>query len=221
MAAIPSDNQDLHGNAPDRARVALLIIDMINALDFPGNEELVRQSVSLGRNVAALKRRCCEAGIPAIYINDNQGKWRSDFAAVIRHCDRLGAPGREMVQQVLPNADDYLVLKPKHSAFYATPLDTLLQYIGVETLILAGISSNSCILLTASDAYVRDYKLFIPSDCVAGLNAEQHSKSLELMKSNFAAKTDESTKLDLRGWQESQKRIAFTTDQAAEEVRSK
>jgi nicotinamidase-related amidase len=199
MAATPSDNQDLHGNAPDRCPVVLLLVDMINALDFPGNEELVRESFRLGRNVAVLKRRCREAGIPAIYVNDNQGKWRSDFAAVIRHCDREGVPGREMVRQVLPGSEDYLVLKPKHSAFYATPLDTLLQYIGVETLILTGISSNSCILLTASDAYVRDYKLFIPSDCVAGHDAEQHRKSLELMKCNFAANVNESGLLDLRG----------------------
>ncbi len=199
MAATPNDNPDLHGNAPDRCPVALLIVDMINALDFPGNEELVRESSRLGRNVAALKRRCREAGIPVIYINDNQGKWRSDFAAVVRHCDREGIPGRGMVRQVLPDAEDYLVLKPKHSAFYATPLDTLLQYIGVEKLIIAGISSNSCILLTASDAYVRDYKLFIPSDCVAGQNAEEHRRSLELMKSNFAANVDESARLDLRG----------------------
>src|SRR5581483_4933613 len=198
MAATPSDNQDLHGNAPDRCRIALLIVDMINALDFPGNEELVRQSSTLGRNVAALKRRCRAAGIPAIYINDNYGKWRSDFTAVIRHCDREGVPGRAMVRQVLPDAGDYLVLKPKHSAFYATPLDTLLQYIGVDTLILAGVSSNSCVLLTASDAYVRDYKLFIPSDCVAGQDAEQHRKSLELMKSNFAANIDQSATLDLQ-----------------------
>jgi nicotinamidase-related amidase len=199
MTATSSDNQDLHGNAPDRCQVVLLIVDMINALDFPGNEELIRESSRLGRNVAVLKRRCREAGIPAIYVNDNQGKWRSDFAAVIRHCDREGVPGREMVRQVLPDLEDYLVLKPKHSAFYATPLDTLLQYIGVETLILTGISSNSCILLTASDAYVRDYKLFIPSDCVAGHDAEQHRKSLELMKCNFAANINESGLLDLRG----------------------
>ncbi len=198
MAAKPSRNQDLHGNAPDRCRVALLIVDMINALEFPGNEELIRESSRLGRNVAGLKRRCRDAGIPAIYVNDNHGKWRSDFSAVIRHCDRDGAPGRDMVRQVLPDADDYLVLKPKHSAFYATPLDTLLQYIEVETLILTGISSNSCILFTASDAYVRDYELFIPADCVAGQNAEQHGKSLDLMRCNFAAKIEESASLDLQ-----------------------
>jgi len=198
MAAASNHDQDLHGNAPDRCRVALLIVDMINPLDFAGNDELVRESVRLGRNVAKLKQRCREAGIPAIYVNDNQGRWRSDFAAVVRHCDREGVPGREMVRRVFPDGDDYLVLKPKHSAFYATPLDTLLQYIGVNSLILTGIASNSCIMLTASDAYVRDFRLFIPSDCVAGQNAEQHGKSLDLMRCNFAANTDESTRLDLQ-----------------------
>lgn len=208
MAATPRENQDLHGNAPDRCRVALLIVDMINALDFPGNDQLVRESVRLGRSVATLKRRCHNTGIPVIYVNDNQGKWRSDFAAVIRHCAREGAPGSEMVQQVLPGDEDYLVLKPKHSAFYATPLDTLLQYIGVETLLLTGISSNSCILLTASDAYVRDYKLLIPSDCVAGLDEEQHRKSLQLMKCNFAANIEDSGKLDLRQLLSGERRVA-------------
>lgn len=197
MASRSSHNEDLHGNAPDRSRVALVIVDMINALDFPGKEELVRGSVRLGNSVARLKQSCRETGIPAIYVNDNQGKWRSDFGAVIRHCDREGVPGQAMVRQVLPADDDYLVLKPKHSAFYATPLDTLLQYIGVESLILTGISTNSCILLTASDAYVRDYRLFIPGDCVAGQNSEDHRKTLDLMRKNFSADITDAAKLDL------------------------
>lgn len=197
MTSTRRDSEDLHGNAPDCANAALLIVDMINALDFPDNEELIRDSLRLGRAVAHLKERCSAAGIPTIYVNDNQGKWRSDFEAVIRHCDREGVAGRDMVRQILPAADDYLVLKPKHSAFYATPLDTLLQYIGVHALILAGISTNSCVLLTASDAYVRDYSLYIPSDCVAGQDREQHRKSLQLMEWNFGAIVCPSDELDL------------------------
>lgn len=197
MASPGHNNEDLHGNAPDRSSLALLIIDMINALEFPGNEQLVRDCRRLGHAVALLKERCRSANIPAIYVNDNQGKWRSDFDAVIRHCEREGSPGREMVRQVLPTPDDYLVLKPKHSAFYATPLDTLLQYIGVDSLIIAGISTNSCVLLTASDAYVRDYHIHIPSDCVAGQNYEQHRKSLELMAVNFGAMIRPSEELNL------------------------
>ena len=49
-----------------------------------------------------------------------------------------------MIQALLPEQQDYVVLKPKHSAFYATPLDTLLEYIGVKNVILAGITTNAC-----------------------------------------------------------------------------
>jgi isochorismate hydrolase len=105
---------------------------------------------------------------------------------------------RAIVQQRVPGPDDYIVLKPKHSAFYATPLDTLLQYIGVRNLILAGITTNACVMSTASDAYVRDLHLFVPADCVAALNRKQQRYSLELMKKNFDADTTASTHLNLK-----------------------
>jgi nicotinamidase-related amidase len=95
-------NQDLHGNAPDRSRIVLLLVDVINNLDFPRNEKLVGESVKLGERIAELKRRCRHAGIPAIYVNDNYGRWRSDFPEVLRHSIRSNAPGRAMVEQLLP-----------------------------------------------------------------------------------------------------------------------
>lgn len=189
MSSFRRTSEDLHGNAPDRSRAALLIVDMINDLDFPANQELLRQSKALGRNIANLKSRCRQAGIPAIYINDNRGRWRSDFDEVIRFCTRPESLGREMVQQILPAAEDYLILKPKHSIFFATPLDVLLEYMGVESLVLTGLSTNSCILLSASDAHVRDYQLFVPADCVAGQTEEDHRTSLVVMEKNFSAIT--------------------------------
>ncbi len=188
---------DLHGNAPDRSPVVLLLIDVINDLDFPGNEKLVRDSETLSRRIANLKRQCRLAGIPTIYVNDNFGKWRSDFPEVVRHCIRATAPGREMVKALLPDPEDYVVLKPKHSAFYATPLETLLEYIGAETVILSGITTNACVMITASDVYVRDFRLFVPSDCVAALTEEDQQKALELMQKNFHANTTPADELDL------------------------
>jgi isochorismate hydrolase len=73
------------------------------------------------------KKNCKDAGIPVISVNDNRGKWRSDFSAVLSHCLRPDSPGCPMVRQLIPEASDYIVLKPKHSAFYATPLDTLFR----------------------------------------------------------------------------------------------
>ena len=190
--------EDLHGNAPDNSSAALLLIDVINDLDFPDNEELVRESVGLGTRIAALKRRCMGARIPAIYVNDNRGRWRSNFREVLDHCLSPDSLGREMVAQLVPSAEDYIVLKPKHSAFYATPLDALLAHMGVRTLILTGITTNACVILTAGDAYVRDYGLIVPPDCVAALSRSDQRDALDLMRKNFEADARVSGDLDLK-----------------------
>ena len=115
-------HDDLHGNVPDQSQVVLLLIDVINDLSFPDNQDFVRRSVALAKSIAKLKKRCKKLGIPAIYVNDNRGRWRSDISAVLRHCLRAQSPGREMTKLLVPEADDYIVFKPKHSPFYASPL---------------------------------------------------------------------------------------------------
>lgn len=175
----------------------LLIVDMINDLNFPGNEELVRHSEELGRTVRRLKDRCRDAGIPTIYVNDNIGKWRSDFAGVVQHCLAPESSGASMVRHILPDEDDLLVLKPKHSIFYATPLDELLQERNARSLIMVGLSTHSCILVSVSDAYMRDYRILVPRDCVAGQNEREHCATLKLMESNFKVDTRASSELDL------------------------
>jgi nicotinamidase-related amidase len=118
-------NQDLHGNAPDSCPVVLLLVDVLNDVDFPGNSQLLKSIRALGKNISALKKRCKDAGLPVIYVNDNRDKWRSDFSVVLSHCLRPDSPGRPMISQLIPEAS--VVLKPKHSAFCTTPLDTLIS----------------------------------------------------------------------------------------------
>ena len=187
----------LDGNTPDRSNAVLILVDVINALDFPGNEEIVRKSVPLAKAIGRLKVRCKRAGIPAVYVNDNYGKWRSDFSAVLRHSLADGSPGREMVQLLVPDPDDYIILKPKHSAFYATPLDTTLTYIGARNVIVTGLTTNACVLLTVADLYVREHNLFVPQDCVQALNAKDHQRALQLMRDSYAADTTISSRLPL------------------------
>lgn len=160
-------NEDLHGNAPDSCPVALLLVDVLNDVDFPGNSQLLKSINSFGKNISVLKKRCKDASIPVIYVNDNRGKWRSDFSAVLSYGLRPDSPGCPMVSQLISDASEYIVLKPKHSAFYATPLDTLFSYLKVKTVILAGLITNACTSSTASELYVRDLDVFVPSDCVA------------------------------------------------------
>lgn len=79
-------SEDLHGNAPDRSEIALVLIDVINDLEFEGGEKLFRSAVPVAKNIARLKERAHRAGVPVIYVNDNFGRWRSDFKRIVTHC---------------------------------------------------------------------------------------------------------------------------------------
>ena len=178
---MPARNPDLHGNAPDKATVALLLVDVINDLEFPGGAELLVQAEPMAARLAAFKRRVKAAGVPAIYANDNFGRWQSDFATLVRHCTEEAVTGRAIARILGPEADDYFVLKPKHSAFFATPLQTLLAYLGVKTLILTGLTTDSCVSFTAADAFLRDYHVIVPEDCVTAIDPADHTHALRYM----------------------------------------
>lgn len=198
MAPQSFKDDNLHGNVPDSASVVLMLVDVINDLDFPGNGSLVKQAGRLGVRIAALKRRCYRAGIPVIYVNDNRGRWRSDFGTVLSHSLRSGSLGKPLVEKLIPGSTDYVVLKPKHSAFYATPLDTILTSLRSRAIILAGLTTAACILLTAGEIYIRDLKLYVPSDCVAALRKDDHLAALKLMRANFEAVTTPAARLNLK-----------------------
>ena len=194
---MPARNPDLHGNVPDSCPVALVLIDVINDLEFAEGSQLLRHARPMARRLATFKRKARRAGIHAIYVNDNFGKWQSDFRKLIDHCLDDGVTGRPIVELLQPESDDYFVLKPKHSGFFSTTLETLLHYLGVETLILTGLAGNSCVFFTANDAYMRDYHLMIPADCVASNTREDNDHALEQMRKILKADTRPSTKLNL------------------------
>ena len=193
---MPAKNEDLHGNVPDKSNVALLLIDVINDLDFTGGEELLRHALPMARKLAELKRRAKQSGVPVIYVNDNFGKWQSDFNKILEHCLEEGARGRPVADLLRPEEDDYFVLKPKHSGFFSTTLDILLDYLGVKTLVLTGLTGDICVLFTAHDAYMRDFHLVIPSDCVASNDPGENEYTLEKMARLMDADTRPSNEID-------------------------
>ena len=151
---MPVRNSDLHGSAPDKSETALLIVDVINDLDFPEANQLLHPAEAMARRLAKFKGRVKRAGIPVIYVNDNFGRWRSDLPSLVEHCRRGKA--RQIVDLLRPEHDDYFVLKPKHSGFFSSTLETLLRYLGAKRLIITDIAGNYCVLFTANDAYMRD-----------------------------------------------------------------
>ena len=177
---------------------ALLLIDVINDLAFAGSDALVAQAEPMAVRLAALKRRATAAGVPTIYINDNFGKWRSDFRQTVAHCTARSSPGRRVSQRLRPTARDYFVLKPKHSGFFDTTLDTLLENLRVRRVILTGIAGNICVLFTANDAYMRELKLFAPADCIVSNTAADNDFALRQLESVLKGNVAPSTQLRFR-----------------------
>jgi len=145
--------------------------------------------------LAALKRRTSAAGIPAIYINDNFGQWRSDFRKTVAHCTSRSSPGRRVSTRLKPTSRDYFVLKPKHSGFFGTTLDTLLETLRIRRVILTGIAGNICVLFTANDAYMRDYQLFVPADCIVSNTAADNDHALRQIATVLKGDITDSSRL--------------------------
>jgi nicotinamidase-related amidase len=172
-------------------------VDVINDLAFPGSADLVRQAEPMSLRIARLAERARAARIPVVYVNDNFGRWRSDWRQVIDVCLAEGSPGRHMVARLQPHPEDYFVLKPMHSGFHSTTLDLLLRDLGVSTVVLTGVATDICILFTANDAYMRGYEVIVPSDCVAANTPVKSSAALQQIREVLKASTPTSSRLRL------------------------
>lgn len=186
---MPDAEKNIQGDQSRKSDVALLLIDLINDLEFPGGDKLLKTAVPVAKTIAQLKKRAKATGIPVIYVNDNFGHWQSDFKKLLAHCLEDDVRGRPIAELLSPDADDYFVLKPKHSGFFSTTLDILLEYLKVKKLILTGLTGDICVLFTAKDAYMRDYQIYVPEDCVASIEPEDNDATLAYMKRVLKAST--------------------------------
>lgn len=175
-------------------KTALLIIDMINDFDFPEGENLAEKTKKIVDPILRLKKAFFEKDLPVIYINDHYNLWQADFEKIIDYCSN--EKSEEIINRISPEKNkDYFLIKPKHSAFYGTALHTLLQQLKVDTLLLTGIAGNICVLFTANDAYMREYKLMIPQDCIASNNDQDNEYALKMMQNVLTAETKASDQL--------------------------
>ncbi len=191
-----SDTEDLHGNAPGKSKVALVLIDVIGDFEFEDGEKLFENALPVAPKISELKRKAKQANVPVIYVNDNYGKWRSDFKKLLAHSLDKNVRGSKIAGHLAPDDDDYFVLKPKHSGFYSTTLEILLEHLESETLVLTGFATDICVLFTANDAYLRDYKLVIPRDCVAANDAETSDLTVRYVERVLKADTRPSEEID-------------------------
>ncbi|MBH0167646.1 cysteine hydrolase [Fictibacillus sp. 7GRE50] len=185
-----------HQHEDNKVPVAMLIIDVINDFNFPEAPLLLKTSAPIADKILELKNRAKKENIPIIYVNDNFGQWQSDKHKLVDYCTTQS--GGEFVKKLQPDDDDFFVVKPKHSGFFSTPLSTLLNELGIQTLILCGVAGNICVLFTANDAYMRGFTLFAPSDCSASNIEEDNERALILMEKTLNADISMSNDLNLR-----------------------
>jgi nicotinamidase-related amidase len=181
-----------------QARTALLIVDVINLFDFPRGAAMARRAVRPARRILRLRERAHAGGVPVIYVNDNWGRWRSDFTSIVADCSRDDRPGAPIAKMLAPTARDFFVLKPHLSGFHETPLDTLLQAGNVATVVIAGFAADNCVFFTAVEAHMRDYHVIVPSDCCASEVDAERRHALAKMRKFLDANTSASRHLRLR-----------------------
>ena len=179
--------------------MALLVIDMISTWEFEDAEKIVAAAVAIAPRIGALKRRCVRAGVPVIYVNDNRGRWRSEFSELVRISIEESRTGAAIAEHLQPGDGDYSVLKPKHSAFYATPLDLLLRHLRVNRLLITGVASDQCIVMGAAEARMRDYDVVVPRDCIADQTPARTARALRHLADAHGIETTPSARVRLPG----------------------
>jgi nicotinamidase-related amidase len=188
------------GRPPAPGGTALLIIDMINTLDFGGGERMLPAAKAAAEAIVSLRDAADAAGVPVVYVNDNYDQWHSDRTRLVEFGRAAESVGKPLVDALEPRRDDFFVIKPQFSGFYATNLPVLLPRLKAGRLVLTGIAADICVLFTAADAHMREYELWVPEDCVAASDDNRTRWALEIMRGAMKADTRPTTELTLDAW---------------------
>jgi len=191
-------SQEVSGDAP--GGVGLLIVDMVNDLQFAGSHQLRAAALDVAHTLRRLRDEADRLGVPVIYVNDNYGQWLSDRAAIVDHCRTASPQSAQLIDLVGPRDQDYFVVKPQFSGFYATNLPAVLPRLGVNRLVLGGVAADICVLFTAADAHMREYGLWVPADAIGSDRDEHKDWALGIMDKSMSAETRPTTSLSLQAW---------------------
>jgi nicotinamidase-related amidase len=167
------------------SRTALIVIDMINAYDFADAEKVVPSAEQALPAICELIEAAPDEDMPVIYVNDNFGHWRSNRDELVE--EALDGRQPHLVEPIRPGEDSLFVVKARHSIFYQTPLEYLLNQEDVGSVVLTGQVTEQCILYSALDAYIRHFDVRVPPDAVAHIYEELASAALTMMERNMSA----------------------------------
>jgi nicotinamidase-related amidase len=184
----------------ERGSTALIIIDMIGPMQFEGAAELSGSLAGVGEVIRKLRDDAHVAQVPVIYVNDNFGEWHSEASRLVERAEEAGGVGQSLAHLLRPASEDFFIIKPQFSGFYATNLPVLLPKLGVSRLILTGVAADICVLFTAGDAHMRDYDLWAPENALVARTTERKRWALEIMRQSMHAETRGTDDYPLEQW---------------------
>ncbi|MDT5112424.1 MAG: hypothetical protein QOE20_4314, partial [Mycobacterium sp.] len=165
---------------------ALVVVDMLNPYQHEDADELADSVAEIVETLAGLIDRVRDGDdVDVIYVNDNYGDFTASRDDIVRKA--LDGARPDLIEPIVPDAHWPFLEKVRHSAFYATPLEYLLERLEAKRIILTGQVTEQCILYTALDAYMRHFDLTVPSDAVAHIDVDLGKAALRMMQSNMRA----------------------------------
>jgi nicotinamidase-related amidase len=160
---------------------ALLVVDMISDYEFEDGEKLYPNTLNILEPLAGLKASLRLRGVPTIYVNDELGEGSNHLFDNLETLRSRSDKARTILDRLAPDAIDHWIVKPQRSGFYATGLGNLLHSLSISSVIVAGVTTDICVLFTAHDAYMRGYSVWIPANCSAAAENSHHEEALRFL----------------------------------------
>lgn len=171
---------------------AIIVVDMIN--DFVTGKLGSPRAQKIIPNIAALLKKARKQGIPVIYLRDAHTNADREMDIWGEHAMKDTAAS-EIVPELKPEKNDIVIEKRWYSGFVDTELPSVLKKLGVDTLIILGVSTDICVQNNVGHAYFSGYKTIVPQDCTASIDEEAHEQAIKYMKNIYGAEITSSDKV--------------------------
>jgi nicotinamidase-related amidase len=158
----------------------LLAVDIFANFDHEDGDKLLASMQSRANGFARVWREARGAHLPIVYANDSFGDWRGNAQRIVDRA--LAGPAGPMLEPLAPLPEDAFVVKPRYSAFDATPLEILLEELEIDRLFLVGTTTEMCIAQTAIDARERDLKVTVVRSACATVDEELERVALRYLR---------------------------------------
>jgi len=162
---------------------AIIVVDMVKDNIKEGSRHpITLEAKSIVPNLQRLLGESRKRGFPVVFACDSFFEGDFIFRGKMKIHSLRGTEGSEVVDDLKPEPTDIVLPKRRFSAFFKTDLDQTLRVLGVDTIIVTGITIEVCVLMTAMDGLCHDFSAVLLEDCTASKSKEKHRACLDLYR---------------------------------------